>query len=256
MLPPHIAVGLRQPNARKAHLNGHKIELVLLPLTRESADKDSRELNMTLRIARNAGLLSMVVAMTISAAALNEAMQRGKDYYFAAEFKKAISQFELVTKENPDDPQAYLWLGKSYTMLADLKPLFGTRTRVKAWMYLAKAVNLAPECDECRRELFDSLITSDDSPSAWRDAKLLVANMSKSDPDYPSMHAMVEKMQNERHSVELLTVTLFSLPSQTISRLSVHPITQPSSVRREVKLSQGAASGEKNKQTLVSLRGE
>ena len=211
---------------------------------------------MSLRVARSACVLSIVLATELCAAALNDRLQKGKDYYFAGEFKKAISQFELVTKENPNEPEAYLWLGKSYTMLADLKPLFGTRTRVKAWMYLAKSVNLAPECDECRRELFDSLITSDDSPSAWRDAKLLVANMSKSDPDYPSMHAMVEKMQNERHSVELLTITLFSLPSQTISRLTVRPAPKSSPERREVKLSQGAASGEKNKQTLISSRGE
>jgi tetratricopeptide (TPR) repeat protein len=113
---------------------------------------------MSLQFARNAALLLMIVTSTVSAAVLSDGLQKGKNYYFAGELKKGISQFELTIEKNPNDPEPYLWLGKSYGLLADTKaPIFSTRARLKARRYLAKAVQLAPDCVECRRELFDFL---------------------------------------------------------------------------------------------------
>jgi hypothetical protein len=177
---------------------------------------------MTLRFARNASLLLIMLKSVASAATLSDGMEKGKNYYFAAEFKKAISQFELVMNANPDNPQAYLWLGKSYEMLADLKPLFGMHTRMKAQMYLTRSVELAPGCDECRRELFDLLVTSDESPSALREASLLVEKTPQSDPEYRFMQSLLANAQQQSYSPESMITSVFSVPSQSLARLGVH----------------------------------
>jgi tetratricopeptide (TPR) repeat protein len=179
---------------------------------------------MNLRFARNVSLLFMILAPALSAAALTDTMQKGKEYYFAGEFKKAISQFELTRRIHPADPEPYLWLGKAYTMEADVKPAaFATRTRLKARMYLTEAVELAPDCDECRRELFDLLITSDGSPSALKHATLILRKMSESDPEYGSMQFLLARAREQVYSRESVIAAMFSAPSQTVAGLTVHP---------------------------------
>jgi tetratricopeptide (TPR) repeat protein len=179
---------------------------------------------MNLQFARNAALLLMIAAYTISAAALSDGLQKGKNYYFAADFKKAISQFEFTIRKNPNDPEPYLWLGKSYALLADTKPPgFGAHARRKARMYLVKAVQLAPQCVECRRELFDLLIESDTSVSALREAKTLLENVPESDVDYPSMRSLLAQRHKQRSSPEYLTTVFFSFPSQALAQLAVRP---------------------------------
>ena len=179
---------------------------------------------MSLQFARTAALLLMIVTSTVSAAALSNGLQKGKNYYFAGEFKKAISQFELTIEKNPNDPQPYLWLGKSYALLADTKaPIFSTRARLKARRYLAKAVQLAPDCVECRRELFDFLVDSDNSRSELREAKALIENTPESDLDYPWMRSSLAQARKQRSSPEYLTAQFFAAPSQAFAQLSLRP---------------------------------
>lgn len=208
---------------------------------------------MNLRFVRNASLVLIILGSAASAAVLSDGLQNGENYYFAGEFKKAISQFELAMNANPDDPQPYLWLGKSYVELADLKtPPFGARARVKARMYLAKSVELAPGCDECRRELFDLLITSDGSRTALREASLLVEKMPASDPEYGSMQSRLAEAWKQSSSAEYLTTAIFSFPSQTVARIAVRPAPFAHS-RREMRLRKVANT---NKETVPSWRGE
>jgi tetratricopeptide (TPR) repeat protein len=179
---------------------------------------------MSLQFARNAALLLLTVTSTVSAAALSDGLQKGKNYYFAGEFKKAISQFELTIEKDPNDAEPYLWLGKSYALLADTRaPIFSTRARLKARRYLAKAVQLAPDCVECRRELFDFLVDFDNSRSELRQAKALVEKTPESDLDYPWMQSSLAQARKQRSSPEYVTAQFFAAPSQAFAQLSLHP---------------------------------
>jgi tetratricopeptide (TPR) repeat protein len=179
---------------------------------------------MSLQFARNAALLLMIVTSSLSAAALRDGLQKGKNYYFSGDFKKAISQFELTIKANPNEAEPYLWLGKSYALLADTRaPILATRARLKARRYLATAAQLAPECAECRRELFDFLVDSDSSRSEWREANALLEKMPESDVDYPWMQLSLAQARKQRSSPECLTTRFFAAPSQAVARLAAPP---------------------------------
>lgn len=87
-------------------------------------------------------------------------------------------------------------------------------------MYLVKAAQLAPESGECRRELFDFLVDSDDSRSALREAKALLEKIPESDPDYPWMQSLLAQARKQSSSPEYLTTVLFSFPSKAFARLA------------------------------------
>ncbi len=196
---------------------------------------------MNLRLIRYTGLLLLTLTSSLSAAALNDPLQKGKDYYFSGEFKHAISQFELMMRAKPDDPEPYLWLGRSYVLLADLKPpVLATRARLKARMYLAKAVTLGPECAECRSELLDLLLTSDNPRLELRDAKLLLANMPESDPERASMQSLLEDARKQRSSPESLIIAVVGFPSQTLAGLHLRPLpaTEPQQFGERSRASQ------------------
>ena len=175
---------------------------------------------MNVRFIRAASLLFMTLTSLVSAAALSDPVQKGKDYYFVADPKRAISQFELAMRMNPDNPEPYLWLGRSYELLADLKPpVLAMRARLKARMYLTKAMTLAPECAECRRELFDLLLSSDDLPAALRQATVLVKNTPERDPELPPMQSLLVDAQTQRTSPEHLTMAILGFPWRTVAHL-------------------------------------
>jgi tetratricopeptide (TPR) repeat protein len=200
---------------------------------------------MSLQFARNAALVLMIVASAASAAALSDGLQKGKNYYFAGEFKKAIAQFELAAEKDPNDGEPYLWLGKSYALLADTKaPILSTRTRLKARRYLAKAVQLAPDCVECRRELFDFLVDSDNSRSELRQAKALIENTPESDLDYPWMRSSLAQARKQHFSPEYLTGQFFAGPSRAFAQLSLHPAPVLRVERRNAVTSFRSYSGE------------
>ncbi len=120
-------------------------------------------------------------------AELRNHLQIGRTYYDAAEFKKAIWQFQLAAKAEPNKASPYFWLGKSYENVGLINgPLCGGRADSKAYTFLSKAVQLAPEDREYRHELFEFLIGSD-SPHAFRQAEAILQTVNASDPDYPFM---------------------------------------------------------------------
>jgi tetratricopeptide (TPR) repeat protein len=177
---------------------------------------------MRIQLARDIALFLMLATSAVSAAALSDSFQRGKNYYFAGEFEKAISQFESTAKTNPGGAEPYLWLGKSYAVQADIKgPILGGRARLKARIYLAKAVQLAPDSIECRRELFDFLVNSDASFSALQEAKSLLDRMPESDPEFPWMQLSLMEARAEHASPEYLTSALFTWPPQALARIAV-----------------------------------
>src|SRR5262249_391129 len=98
------------------------------------------------------------------------------------------------------------------------------RARLKARMYLVRAVTLAPECAECRRELFDLLLSSDGSSSALRQAELLLGNMPESDPECASMRSVFAEARKQRFSPESLTMAILGSPSRTVTGLCLRPV--------------------------------
>ena len=127
--------------------------------------------------------------LTFSCAAFPAELQNqfeiGRNYYYSADFKKAISHFERAITLNPSDARAYFWLGKSYENLALINgPVLGMKAGSKAHKALAMAVQLAPEDGEYRQELFEFLINADYSPKALREAESILQTVNKSDPDY------------------------------------------------------------------------
>jgi tetratricopeptide (TPR) repeat protein len=210
---------------------------------------------MNVRLVRNLTVLIAVAASALSAAALSDPLQEGEAYYFSGDFKKAKSQFELKMKASPNEPEPYLWLGRSYAVMADLKaPVLSTRTRLKARMYLAKAVELSPRCADCRHELLALLLESDDSISGLPETKILLANTPESDPDYASLQALLAQRRHESLSPEHVMTALVGAPSQTLAGLGVHPAH---SVRdHHVSLREQVDSPVTRKQALLSPRAE
>jgi tetratricopeptide (TPR) repeat protein len=140
----------------------------------------------------------------------------GRRDFATGEFKKAASHFQRAIKADPNDADSYFWLGKSYEMLADIGgPLLGVRASVKARFYLAKALQLVPDNEDYRRELFQLLVVSDHSPGALRQAESIIQMMPESDPDYPFMLLRLHQEYEARSSPEDRLRCAFSvLPGQ------------------------------------------
>jgi Flp pilus assembly protein TadD len=179
---------------------------------------------MRLPSLRQIALLGVIVPSLISAATLSEGLQTGKNYYFEGEFQKAISHFQRTIQAHPNDPEPHLWLGKSYAVLADLNaPILGARARTQARQHLAKAVQLAPESAEYRRELFDFLVGSDDAWSAGRDAQALLGRMPASDAEDPGLRFRLQQKRQERSSPEAITGKLLVWAPETVARWAERP---------------------------------
>jgi protein involved in temperature-dependent protein secretion len=88
-------------------------------------------------------------------------------------------------------------------MLADIRgPLLGFRASVKARIYLAKALQLAPNNKDYRNELFQLLIVSDHSPGALRQAENIIQMTTQTDPNYRFMLMRLQQESQARSSVE------------------------------------------------------
>jgi tetratricopeptide (TPR) repeat protein len=148
----------------------------------------------------------VILLSRLSAATFSDGLQKGKDYYFAGEFKKAIVQFQGAIQAHPNDPEPHLWLGKSYAVLADLHaPILGARAHTQARQHLTKAVQLAPDSIEYRRELFYFLIGSDDAWSALQEAEALLGRMPAAERQDPELRFWLQEKRRERASPEART---------------------------------------------------
>jgi tetratricopeptide (TPR) repeat protein len=141
--------------------------------------------------------------------------------YTAGEFEKAASHFQRALKVEPNGADCYFWLGKSYEMLADIRgPLLGLRASVKARRYLAKALQLAPDNNDYRHELFQLLIVSDHSPGALRQAENIIQMTPQTDPDYPFMLMRLHQEYQARSSPEGRIGRAFSVLPQQLARIA------------------------------------
>jgi tetratricopeptide (TPR) repeat protein len=145
----------------------------------------------------------------------------GRRDYAAGEFKKAASHFQRVLKTDPNDADSYFWLGKSYEMLADIGgPLLGARATLKARSSLTKALQLAPDNEDYRRELFQLLIVSDHSPGALRRAESIIQMVPESHPDYPFMLVRLHQEYEARSSPEDRLRCAFSAVPEQFARVA------------------------------------
>jgi tetratricopeptide (TPR) repeat protein len=156
-----------------------------------------------------------------SSAEPQSARVAGHRDYTAGEFEKAASHFERALKVEPNDADCYFWLGKSYEMLADIRgPLLGLRASVKARLYLAKALHLAPDNKDYRHELFQLLIVSDHSPGALRQAESIIQMTPHADTDFPFMLMRLRQEYHARSSPEGRIGYAFSVLPQQFARIA------------------------------------
>jgi len=162
-------------------------------------------------------ILSILIATTgLCASERNREFETGRDYYMAAEFRKAVASFRPLC-DRRNDADACYWTGLSYERLADAGIPFGCRTDAKAHVYLVKAARLAPARLEYRDALFEFLLsTADCSRTALREASAMLSDMSESDPAYRRMRS---RLNDERHRNgspnELLGRLLLAVPRAT-----------------------------------------
>ena len=79
----------------------------------------------------------------------------GQAAFLATDYKAASRAFERAAAENPEDPEAYFWLAKSYARMAEMaSPLTAGRDVRKAQENLERAVAMAPG-EEHIGELFE-----------------------------------------------------------------------------------------------------
>jgi tetratricopeptide (TPR) repeat protein len=163
----------------------------------------------------------LICACTGWSAESRSARDAGRREYAAGEFKKSASHFQRALKADPNDADSYFWLGKSYEMLADIGgPLLGSRASFKARLCLSKALQLAPDNKDYRRELFQLLIVSDHSPDALRQAEGIIQMTPESDPDYPFMLLRLHQEYQARSSPEGRIGCAFSVLPQQLARIA------------------------------------
>jgi tetratricopeptide (TPR) repeat protein len=166
-------------------------------------------------------VLLLISAGTASSAESRSPRVAGYREYTAGEFEKAASHFQRALKLQPNDADSYFWLGKSYEMLADIRgPLLGLRASVKARLYLAKALQLAPDNKDYRHELFQLLIVSDHSRGALRQAEDIIQMTPQTDPDYPFMLMRFQQEYQARSSPERRIGCAFSVLPQQFARIA------------------------------------
>jgi tetratricopeptide (TPR) repeat protein len=138
-------------------------------------------------------MLILVSAAGSPAADLRSDLAAGQDYYRQGDFKRAVSHFRLALRVNEYDAELNYWMGRAYQGRGDVATPFGGGYHSKALAYLRRAVALAPDRGEYRRELFDFLVYSADvTPARLRLAADVVSRTAESDPEYPLMRRRLE----------------------------------------------------------------
>jgi tetratricopeptide (TPR) repeat protein len=127
--------------------------------------------------------LVLLLAGLGRAASLQPEFTSGRALYLDGEFRKAAAQFEAALAINPDDAECHYWTGMAYQRQADIAAPLDHKNRVRARAHLTRAVELAPDRTEYRRELFEFLLDS----GGFRQAAALLRSVPPSDPDYEEM---------------------------------------------------------------------
>ena len=169
-------------------------------------------------------VLAMLACLGGQAAGQQSEFATGRAYYAEGEFRKAAAHFQLAVKTNPNDAEAYYWMGMSYQVLADIATPFGGKYNSKARLYLTKAMELAPSRPDYRRELFDFLVDSaNSSGTALKQAVAILQTVSESDPDYSYMRRRSEHGSGSNSSAEAILGSLLLVGPRAVYRIAELP---------------------------------
>jgi tetratricopeptide (TPR) repeat protein len=124
--------------------------------------------------------------------------QAGRREYLEGNFKRAASHFRQAIQADATNVDAYFWLGKSYAVLADIGMPFRSGRSAQAYSCLARAVELAPDRSEYRRELFGFLLDAADySAAPLTEAAKLMRPLPGGDADRAEMQWRLENEYEE-----------------------------------------------------------
>jgi tetratricopeptide (TPR) repeat protein len=144
----------------------------------------------------------------------------GRASYGEGEFRTAVAHFQIALRTDPRDAASNYWMGRSYETLADIATPFGGKYRSLARAHLTKAVELAPNRPEYRRELFDFLVDSDGfSRSERQQAREILLGSAESDPDYDYMRSRFEQAYRLNSSVNARLGRLLLAAPQGVFRI-------------------------------------
>jgi tetratricopeptide (TPR) repeat protein len=174
-------------------------------------------------------MLTLLAVLGGPAAAQRSEMEIGRAYYMDAEFKKAAVHFELALTADPRSADGCYWAGMSYQRLADIALPFGGRYNAKARIYLTRAMELAPNRPDYRRELFEFLL----DPAGWsqsgkRQAASILRSMPEDDPEYSDLRGRFESETKANGSADARLGRVFLAVPQAAFRLT----ELPAAVRR------------------------
>lgn len=177
-------------------------------------------------------ILILVTGLGRQAAGQVSELTTGRAYYAAGEFKKAAKCFQLAIKTNPVDAESYYWAGRSNQVLADIAAPFDGMYNSKARAHLTKAVELAPDRRDYRRELFDFLLDSAvSSRVALRQAANILSTLAESDPDYSTMRRRFEFECRVNSSASVRLGRLFLAAPRAVLRVAELPSSAVSNLR-------------------------
>ena len=180
----------------------------------------------------NLSVLILLAVLGSEAVAQESEFATGRAYYMEGEFKKAVAHFQMALKVNPNDAEAYYWMGMSYEVLADIAVPFAGKYTSKARVCLTRATELAPSRLDYRRELFDFLVDSASSArGALRHAADLMQTVPEPDPDYNYMHRRFELASKVNASADARLGGLFLAIPRATYRIAELPTSALSSRR-------------------------
>jgi tetratricopeptide (TPR) repeat protein len=179
-------------------------------------------------------LILAFAAITVGQAAdlAGSEFAKGRAHYTNGDYKKAATHFQRALQGNPNDADTHYWLGMSYQVLADIATPFGGSYNSKARVSLTKAMELAPDRPEFRRELFDFLLDSAaSSRTALRQAAGILQSVSESDPEYDRMRRRLEDERSVNSSAEARVGRLILAMPRTAYRIGELPASAWSGLR-------------------------
>jgi tetratricopeptide (TPR) repeat protein len=148
-------------------------------------------------------ILTLLAVFSAPVAAQRSEIETGRAYYMQGEFKKAAAQFQLALRTGSNNAESYYWMGMSYQRLADIAMPFGGGYDGKARFSLTKAMELAPNRADYRRELFEFLLDpAGGSRTALRQAAAILEMTPESDPDYSDMRRRFQSESKANSSAE------------------------------------------------------
>jgi tetratricopeptide (TPR) repeat protein len=183
--------------------------------------------------------LTLFAVFSAPAAAQRSEIEIGRAFYTAGEFKRAAGHFQLAIETGLNNAESFYWLGMSYQRLADIALPFGGRYNAKARICLTRAVELAPNRADYRRELFEFLLDpAGGSRSSFRQAADILHTIPESDPDYSDLRQRFESESRANSSADARLGRVFlAIPQAACSiaeipgaALSHRPEAQPAKV--------------------------